>query len=299
MNLIKKENKPWLWYLIFSVCLTVVLLYIKFPSETLTNYIRVQAEKSYPDISIGYKKIGLTLPPGINIKGLSISLKEDPETFVYESEKTTIRISILGWLKGDNKYFFESAVKDGVISGFFEEKNEMKKERVDATIDIKGVSLDKNIFIHPALSERLEGILTGKITFMGNISDPLKGNTEIHLDMTDGKVKLKKPFLDLDALEFKKMNISGIIDNRRLNIKDLNMTGGPLNGSATGTVQIRDDLLNSRLNLKAEIEPSPSLSQDMPEVGNTISMMSNIMKDGKLRIDIQGTLDRPSPKFIQ
>ena len=297
MNQIKTDNKKFLLYLIFVIGLTVVLLYIKFPSKALANYIRIQAEKSFSDISINFRKLGLTLSPGIKIQGLSISLKEAPEIPVYFSEKTTIRVSVLGWLKGDSKYYFESFVKGGEISGFLEEKNEVKKERVDATIDIKGVKLDENTFIHPALGERLEGVLTGKVTFMGNLSDPLKGITEISLDLSEGKVKLKKTFLDMDVLEFKKMNISGVIDNRRLSIKDLNMTGGPVNGSATGTIQISNDLLGSRLNLKAEIEPSSSMGREAPGMEKAFNLVKSKMKDDKLPIEIRGTFDRLSYNF--
>ena len=296
MNLTKKDNKQRLWYLIFAVCLTVLLLYINFPSEALTNYIRVEAEKRYPNINIGFDKIGLTLSPGIKIRGLRISLKEDPDTPVYVSEKSSVSVSIIGWLKDEPKYYFKSKVKGGEISGFLEEKNEVKKERVDATINIEGISLDENIFIHPIINERLGGRLTGKITFMGNLSSPFRGNTELSFNLVDGKFKFRKPVFDLDALQFKKIDISGVIDNRRLNIKDLILTGGPISGSATGTVQINDDLLNSRLNLKTELEPSPSLSREMPEVWKAINLI-NKMKNGKLLIDFTGTIDSPIPRF--
>ena len=132
---------------------------------------------------------------------------------------------------------------------------------------------------------------------MGNLSDPLKGNTEISLNLSDGKIKFKTPILNLDELEYKKINVSGVIDNRRLNIKDLNMTGGPVNCTATGTILISNDFLNSRLNIKTEIEPLPSLYQEMPEAGNAINLMKNKIKDGKLLIDFQGTLNRVIPKF--
>jgi len=297
MHLSIKDNRQRLWYLILIGCFTVLLLYIKFPSEALTDYIRAEAENSFPDFNIAFDKIGLTLPPGIKIQGLRISLKEYPDIPVYVSEKSSVKVSVLSWLKGAPRYYFTSMVKGGEISGFLEEKDEVKKERVDATIDIEGLMLDDQIFIHPVINERLEGRLTGRITFMGNLSDPLRGNTEISLNLSDGRVKFKTPILDLDELEFKNMSMSGIIDNRRLNIKALNMTGGPVNCSATGTVQISNDFLNSRLNLQTEIEPSPSLYQEMPQVGRAMNVMKNRIKDGKLRIDFQGTIDRVIPKL--
>ena len=297
MHLSIKDNKQQLWYILLIVCFTFILLYVNFPSKALTNYIRVEAEKRFPAIDIGFDKIGLTLSPGIKIRGLKISLREDPDTPVYVSEKSSVRVSIWSWLKGEPRYYFTSTVIGGKISGFFEEKDEVKEERIDAAIDIEGLTLDDRIFIHPIVNGRLEGVLTGKITFMGNLSDPLKGNTEISLNLSDGKIKFKAPVLNLDELEYKKINVSGVIDNRRLNIKDLNMTGGPVNCTATGTIQISNDFLNSRLNIKTEIEPLPSFYQEMPAAKNVINLVKNKMKDGKLLIDFQGTLNRVIPKF--
>ncbi|MGD9158755.1 MAG: type II secretion system protein GspN [Desulfobacteraceae bacterium] len=292
-----KENKQRLWYLIFAVCLTVLLLYINFPSEALTDYIRAEAEKRYPDINIGFDKIGLTLSPGIKIRGLRISLKQDPDIPVYISEKSSVSVSILGWIKGDAKYYFKSKVKGGELSGSIEEKNDVKNGRIEASIDIKDIKLDENIFIHPAISQRIEGTLTGKIKLIGDLSDPLRGNTEIYLDLADGKVKFLKPFLGMDRVEYREINFSGVLDNRKLNIKDLNMTGGPVNGNATGTVQISNDFWSSRLSITAEIEPSPSLAQEMPGVEKAVNLMKNKMRDGRLPVDIRGTLERWSYNF--
>lgn len=293
MKLNIKEDKQWLWYTIFAVCFTILLLYIKFPSEAVTKYVRVEAEKNFPDINIDFKKIGLALSPGIKIEGLRVSLKEDPDTPVYISEKSSIRVSIISWLKGSSKYYFKSMVKGGEISGFLEEKKELKKERIDATIDIKGVKLNENSFIHPIVSERIEGILSGKVTFMGDLSDPIRGNSELSLYLSEGSFKLKEPFLGINRIGFKNINLLGIIDNLRFNIKEMKMTGGPFNGTATGSVRINSsNFFNSRLNLETEIEPTPSLAQDMPEVERYIKM-----KGDKLKVDLLGPLDNITYKF--
>ena len=138
MHLSIKDNKQQLWYILLIVCFTFILLYVNFPSKALTNYIRGEAEKRFPAIDIGFDKIGLTLSPGIKIRGLKISLKEDPDNPVYVSKKSSVRVSIWSWLKGEPRYYFTSTVIGGKISGFFEEKDEVKKERIDAAIDIEG-----------------------------------------------------------------------------------------------------------------------------------------------------------------
>lgn len=291
------KNNSRLWYIIYAVVLTVLFLYVMFPSAALTKYIREQVEERYPDINISFNKVNLSLLAGIKIRGLKISSRENPGIPVLISEKSSVRISIPAWLKGDPRYYFESKVKGGEISGFVEEKNSVNKDRVDASIDIENVKLDGNVIIHPVISKRLEGILTGKIKFVGDLPDLLRGNAEISLDLADGRFKLVNPVLDMNEIGFKKISLSCVLDNRRLSIKDLIMTGGPVNGSATGTVLLSNNLFSSRLGLTGEIEPSPSLFQDMPEAGKAINLIKNGMKDGKLKIEIHGTLEKPLYKF--
>lgn len=291
------KNKSRLWYTVYAVVLMVFFLYVMFPSAALTKYIREQVEKRYPDIIISFNKVNLSLLAGIKIKGLKVSSRENPEIPVFASEKSSVRISIPGWLKGDPRYYFDSKVKGGEISGFVEEKNSVNKDRIDATIDIENVRLDGNAFIHPIIGKRLEGTLTGEIKFMGDLPDLLRGNAEISLDLIDGRFKLVNPLLNMNEIGFKKISLACVLDNRRMSIKDLIMTGGPVNGSATGILQLSNNLLSSRLMLACEIAPSPSLFQDMPEAGKAINLMKNRMKDGKFKIDIRGTLERPSYKL--
>ena len=291
------KNNSRLWYIIYAVVLTVFFLYVMFPSTALTKYIREQVEKRYPDINISFNKVNLSLLAGIKIRGLKISSRENPGIPVFISEKSSVRISIPGWLKGDPRYYFDSKIKGGEISGFVEEKNSVNKDRIDASIDIENVKLDGNVIIHPVISKRLEGILTGKIKFVGDLPDLLRGNAEISLDLADGRFKLVNPVLDINEIGFKKISLSCVLDNRRLSIKDLIMTGGPVNGSATGTVLLSNNLFSSRLGLTGEIEPSPSLFQDMPEAGKAINLIKNGMKDGKLKIEIYGTLEKPLYKL--
>lgn len=286
------NNKNWLWYTCYAAVMTVFFLYVLFPSRALTDYVRTELESRYPEINVSFKKIGVSVSPGINIRGLKIALRENPGTPVYVSEKTSVRVSIPGWLTGDPKYFFKSKVQGGEISGFIEQKEIAKKERIESTINFKDIKLDENVFIDPVISQTLEGTLTGEIKYIGDLPDLLRGNAEISADMTDGSIKLVKPFLGMDTVEFKKISLSGVLDNRRLTIKDLNMTGGPFSGSATGTVQINNNFPSSRLNLRAEIEPSPSLMQENPNVGKAIDLVKNQMKGGKLPVNIRGTIER-------
>jgi len=294
MNQPVKKDEKRLWYLAYIIILTVILLYILFPERALTDYFKSQAENRYPNLNIEFDEINLSLSPGIKIYGLKISSKEDPDTPVYMSKKTLIQPSILGLLTGNSSYSFESSVNGGEISGFLKKKITNKKERVEATIDFNKIILDENVLIDPILGQRVEGILNGKITFMGDLFNLLNGNAEVSLELTDGKINLKKPFIELNEIEFDKINISGVLDKRKFNIKSLDITGSDINGSGSGDIPLKDNILSSRLRLKVEIEPSPTLLQENPLVDTAVRLIKKRAKDGKYIIDIKGTIGKPS-----
>ena len=294
MNQFLKKHKIKLYYSAYIVILTIICMYLMFPSELLSTFIKRQAERAYPDMNITFNDVGASLSPGIKIKGLKVSLKEKPGVPVYVSEKTTLSISIFDWIRGISRYHFKSRTKGGEISGVIEKIENENKEQIEAVIEIDDVRLDDKVFIHPEITNRLEGMLKGTITFTGETSDFMKGNSEISLAMTSGRIKFKKPVFDVEFAAFKDITLTAVYNNRSLNIKKLEMNGILVNGNTKGTVRVSSNLPLSRLNLKGEVEPLPQLFKEIPAAENAVKLYKKKMKNGNLPIEIKGTIEKPS-----
>lgn len=279
------------WYLLYIAVLLVIFLYIMFPDSILKGFISAQAEKRFPDLSIKFEKTGFILPLGIKIRGLEVALKDNPYEPIYESEKTTVRVSVTGLLFGDVKLTFSSRVNGGEISGVFKEKD---KEGCNITAVIDAIILDGKPFIHPELSEYIEGTLSGKVAYTGELAGYIRGNGDISLEMVNGRFNLVMPLFDVDGIGFKRVSLTGALDKMNLNIKDLMVTGGPFNGRVKGDVQLKQDILSSGLRLSAKITTAPDMKKEMPELLRAIES-SKIMKNGSVLLDIQGTLKKPLP----
>ncbi|NLD36351.1 MAG: type II secretion system protein GspN [Desulfatiglans sp.] len=279
------------WYLVYIALLLILFLYIMFPDRILNGFLNAQAEKRFPDLSISFEDTRLILPLGIRIRGLEVALKYNPYELLYVSEKTSLRVSITGLLFGRNKVTFTSRVNGGEISGIFEEKD---KESCNITIDIDDIILDGKPFILPGTGKYIEGVLAGRVSFTGNPSDFINGKGDISLDAKKGIIKPVLPLFDVRDIGFEKISLTGVLDNMRFNVKDLSMKGGPINGKARGDLQLKRDILSSGLRFSAEITPTPEMKIEMPDIAGAIES-SNIMKNGKLKFDIQGTLTNPLP----
>jgi type II secretion system protein N len=286
---LKRKNRY--WYIIYIAVLLAVFLYVMFPDSVLKDIVSAQAEKRFPDLDIRFEKTGFRLPLGIIFKGLEVALKDNPDEPLYVSEKTSVKVSITGLLFGNMKVTFSSRVNGGEISGVFEEKG---KEGCNITAVIDAIILDGKPFIHPELSRKIEGTLSGKINYTGESAEYIRGNGNISLEMVNGRFKLLIPLFDVDGIGFKMVSLTGALDNMNLNVKDLSMTGGPFNGRVKGDVQLKEDILSSGLRLSAKITTAPEMKKEMPELYRAIEA-SKIMKNGSVLLDIQGTLTKPLP----
>jgi type II secretion system protein N len=143
----------------------------------------------------------------------------------------------------------------------------------------------------------VEGKLNGTINYSGKIDTPVNGSGESKITISKGMLKLTHPLpvLDLDTIEFDECAMVAQLKGRRLNITSGTLKGKDMIGNMTGSISLRSDIPESRLNLKGEIEIYPSLFQDSPEIRDAVNQLKKGMKDGKLSFNITGTID--SPKF--
>ncbi|NLA76006.1 MAG: type II secretion system protein GspN [Deltaproteobacteria bacterium] len=278
-------------YPVYIAVLLIFFLYVMFPDSILKGFLSSQAEDLFPDLSVRFEDAGFILPLGIKIRGLEVALKDSPHRPLYVSEKTSVRVSVPGLLFGGTKLTFSSRVNGGKLSGFYKEKD---KDICSISIDIDDIALDGNPFILPETGKYIEGRLTGRISFAGSLSDFINGKGSIFLEAKKGRIKPSMPLFDIRDIGFENISLTGALVNMRFNLKDLSMKGGPINGKARGDVQLKSDIISSGLKFSVEITPTPEMKSEMPDIAMAIES-SNMLKNGRLRLDIQGTLTNPIP----
>ena len=65
MKRLISNYKKWLGYLLFALILTVVLLYYRFPSDAVRDYLQAMAERANPRVVLSLERVKLSLPIGL------------------------------------------------------------------------------------------------------------------------------------------------------------------------------------------------------------------------------------------
>lgn len=294
-DIMKKKER--LWYGVYCFVLIILFLHILFPSETLKKYILHEADRVYPDMKVDFDEINLSFPMGIKLEGFRISNENNPDINVYESDVTTITSGIFAYLAGNRRYSFRSSTMGGNISGYVDTRDNNEKNGQKARINFRDIHLENRVFIHPLITRRLECLARGEINFAGDISSPEKGDLDISLELSDGKIKLLKPILRLSEIGFHKVNLTAKMKNKKINITDTELAGDGINGTASGTIRLNNDFMTSRLDLIGELEFSSTFYQDMPDIQNAINILTSGREDGKLSFNVKGTIEKPRFNF--
>lgn len=293
-----KKNK-WIWYCLYSVILVLFFLYILFPSKDIGDYFIRSVQNISPDFNIDFEKISPVFPPGLKFKNVRIFKKNSPEIAVFQSKQISVKPKLLSCIKGDTRYTFNAKLNEGRITGSIQSMKLSAEKTVEISMDMEDIIIHNNSGIPSIINDRVEGILNGTISYSGKIDAPVNGSGEGEITISKGILKLTHPLpvLDLDAIEFDECAMVAQLKGRRLNITSGTLKGKDMIGNMTGSISLKGDIPESRLNLKGEIEIYPSLFQNSPEIRDAVNQLKKGMKDGKLSFNITGTIDRPEFNF--
>ena len=231
---------------------------------------------------------------------------------VLTIEKARARISLLGLIAGNKDVSFNIDAFDGTIKGSFEDTG--KARSIDITFD--GVELARIDTIAANVGFPLDGKLFGTIKLDLPEGKASKGNGTIALEIrelnagTSKELTIKTPMgpFTLPRLKIGNVTINGEAKDGNLKITKVAASGGDVDVSGDGKVQLREVASDAHLdvNLKFKINDSyrnkndktkllfgaPG-SKEKPMLEMDPKMGKSKTADGFYTLRVGGTLARP------
>ncbi|MFC1534081.1 type II secretion system protein GspN [Thermodesulfobacteriota bacterium] len=294
----KSNKKKWIGYTLYGILLTFGLLYYRFPADAFKEYLQTTIHRIDPRLSLSIKRLSLSLPPGLKLTDAELSYEESPGKVFLKTEILSFGPKIRSYFKKDLEYCFESIAYDGNLTGCI---NFTKKDfggPFSASIVLKDIGIDDNSPLPVIIGDSLEGLLSGTITYSGEGKSLTDGTGDAVLTLSEGLIKLSRPFLGLKAIDFKEVLLKMALNKKRLNLSHGELKGKDMLVTASGTIYINKEFLKSRLNLKGTIQPFADLFKNVPNASDTIKFFKQRIKSGKISFNIQGTIKDPRFKII-
>ena len=291
-----RKNQKWLGYVLYAVIIVAGLLYLRFPSGLIKDYLETRGERSHFPFSVSIGQVSPSLPFGLKLHETRVSQRANPNKIVFRADRVSIQPTIGSLLVGKLNLCFEGLAYDGVLKGCAHFTEESLQAPFATSIVIKDIRMGK--YDLPSLIGRhVKGSLDGTITYNGKNNLFIEGSGEADLRLSDGSVELLQPILTLESIDFSQVSIKMALQNRKINLTQVALEGPNMRGTLSGIISLQKEIGKSRLDLRGTIEPFSDFFKSLPGTRDTVKLFQRRLKRGTLSFIIRGTLTEPSIQF--
>jgi type II secretion system protein N len=275
-------------YLLFMVGL---FLYVLFPDEKAKAYIENRISNANPQLSVEIADLGPSLGMALKCSDVTALYNNDP---LFNFSRMALSQTLGSLFTAGSIYTFDGDAYQGTLDGKIKltENDTALTKQIDT--NLKNVNLDEVPAIGKLYGIKIVGKLSGKIR-----SKTTEGvqNTTVLFTVSQGTVQLPPTLPGIETIEFNQIKAVITAANRQLNIKNLALTGPQINGSFSGSIQLREPLGNSKLNLRGKIKPYEEFLADLKEKLPLAGLLNKQPPKGGYTLSITGTIDSPNTAF--
>lgn len=308
------------FYLLYGLVLMSVLLYIRFPADSLKTYCEHRLEQftGVEKCSIG--RIIYHFPFAVELKRIRF--------FAGSGERNRITIDDLQLFPVKKKFFgqwrLEGSCYGGSLSGLLEVK---LKRKVYSLQDFRLENIDlsplsKSI---PALGRKLKGRLDFTGDYKARFDKPawpasmahlqranenstaagqpstvrssdrlLAGTGQGNLVLKQGRIQLSRSVLTLEEIDFNEINIRLQLQDQLLLIREGRMDGKDVDARLAGTIQGPFFPPHGSLQISGLLFPREKFLAGRPAIARFFGRLKQSSRKPALRFRIGGTLTKPT-----
>ncbi|KPA17159.1 hypothetical protein MHK_002581 [Candidatus Magnetomorum sp. HK-1] len=249
--------KKFLGYTLFTICVTLVMLYYQFPEEIAVQLLKSKASQLAPGLIIDLDTIKPAFPPGVRVEGLTI---DDTSMRLLASNVLTVQPDYLSVFKLKPSMQFYCAAYAGEMkgdAGISHMQALWQKKPVPVTFNAKWRNIQlKKIDALNNLPYKIEGILFGIFSYNGTAGAWIDGTGNLKVIIENGNVTLAKPILQaIKNIGFQRFDAEFSFKNKVVQLLQSNINGD-IEGSLSGTVTLHPIFSRSRINITGKIKPS-------------------------------------------
>jgi type II secretion system protein N len=276
----------WVACIIYIIAVAAVCGYILFPEDTAKRYIIAQIQRVNPDLVVTIDGVSPMFPPGLRLRGCDLDYRSQDLLRADEIRVFPALLSLPGELKN---FSFQIDVHSGKINGRSTVSTAARAPRFEMDAEAGGVRLEHVPLIKALLQNELHGRLNGRFHYSSNTAQGSILNARI--DINDLAVSLDIPGFSLERADFEHVQADIRIDNGRIQVTKLTLSGPILDGRLSGGGVLNRNLWESTIELKGTLEPKfdQIRKSTAPETGGKGSRIS--VEAMTLPVTIYGALN--------
>ncbi len=294
MNPFKNRIMLFCSLLTYTMLLTAVLLYFRFPAEEFKLFCQTKAEQLLPGTHCTVDNIHYSFPLSVTIqqidfndtlgkKQLLCSVDQATITPQLSSMKSHFHVDFTAW-KGEHSFSLLLKQKE----------QQFTMENIHLhTLDLADVP-----FLQQTFGREITGILSGNGTYHGTWNKKgyqAEGQGSMVIDR--GSFGLLLPIFSLQKIDLKKLSADLVFQKNRLQLQKGSFHGEELKGEFAGNLALQSPLKRSEFSFKGKLEPLPPLLKKSKYAQDMVIQLKKQHTRATLPFLLQGSVESPKFKF--
>jgi type II secretion system protein N len=284
--------KKFLGYALFTICVTIFMLYYQFPEDIAVQLVKSKANEFAPQLNIDLESIAPSFPPGIKLKGLTI---DNAKMRLVKADAMSVQPEFVSILRLKPSMSFYCKAYSGEMKGDFgimQLQAIWKQKPLPLTFNIKWRNIQLNqIDALKQIPYELEGLFFGLFSYEGISGAWMDGSGTLKAIVENGNITLQKPILQaIKNIQFKRFDAEFSFKNKVIQLLQSNINGD-IEGSLSGTITLHPIFIRSQISITGKIKPS----QDY--INKSKLPIKAFIKPDKLKngipVTLTGTIQRP------
>lgn len=274
-----KMNRFLLGYVLAGAAMLALFLYLRFPAEAVTDYVKAAAAIRFPGMTLSIDAVQPAVPPGVELVNVTAGFRGRPEGTLH-ADRLAARPGWLSLFRGRFAFLAAAEGYGGEARGRVEYADLFSLQGpLSAEANFREIRIEKCAWLRDAMARQITGTLKGSFSFSGTAGALNNGTGNIDFTLTNGTYQLLESLLGFDRMDFSKVDAKISFRNGALKIAGLTLSGEKVRVSLKGNILFADDIRESQIDLNGTIE---------------IPLQNN----KRVAMAIGGTLGNPKTKFL-
>ncbi len=282
-------------YLLYTLVVLVVMLWLLFPSAAVRQRLEYQLQTMTPGLQWSIGNISLALPADIVLTDITITDKHASKKPLFTVDSLSLRPSLQTLLKARQ---LSAEYRLDLLGGYLSGGLRLGDDRDTVLFSGKANGLEmtglKKIVrgFDRTVSGTLSAVFTGKYMVRGSGGLELDGKVEL----LKGEISFLSPVLGMEKLVFNQLSSRIQYGPMEIKIANGRLDSRLLSGDFSGTIEPGGNIFESQLDVSGGLVPRPEFLATIGD-GSMVNQLKRQLKGGKLPFVISGTLEEPGIVF--
>lgn len=247
-------NRALAGYIAAGVVMLLAFLYLRFPGEAVTDFVKVQAAARVAGMLLSIDETQPIFPPGVGFANVTIGFRDLPEA-TFQMESVEARPSGLALMRGRVALLLAAAGYGGEATGRIDFAEAFSLQGpVTAEATLRDVRVEKCAWLRESLARQVTGVLKGSVAYSGTVGALKNGTANIDFTITNGSYPLLENYLGFEKIDFSRVDGKLSFRNGALRITQLTLTGEKFRCSLKGNILPAEEFQDSQIDLTLTLE---------------------------------------------